>query len=70
MITFDQDLFELFERGVIGYDEAIRNADSQNELRLKVKLESVRARENLLDDALVKKMQMKKEDESEHVLRR
>ncbi len=70
MITFDQYLFELFERGVIGYDEAIRNADSQNELRLKVKLESVRARENLLDDALVKKMQMKKEDESEHVLRR
>ena len=70
MITFDQYLFELFERGVIGYDEAIRNADSQNELRLKVKLESVRARENLLDDALVKKMQMKKEDENEHVLRR
>ena len=70
MVTFDQYLFELFERGVIGYDEAIRNADSQNELRLKVKLESVRARENLLDDPLVKKMQMKKEDERETLIRR
>jgi twitching motility protein PilU len=72
MITFDQYLFELFERGVIGYDEAIRNADSQNELRLKVKLESVRTRESLDDDPLVKKMQMKNEQpqEREQFLRR
>jgi twitching motility protein PilU len=58
MITFDQYLFRLFEDGVISYDEAVRNADSQNELRLRVKLESVRARENLLDDEGVKRMQM------------
>jgi twitching motility protein PilU len=70
MITFDQYLFDLFERGTINYEEAIRNADSQNELRLKVKLESVRARENLFEDAFVKRMQMKKEDEREQILRR
>ncbi|MDB5977254.1 MAG: PilT/PilU family type 4a pilus ATPase [Nevskia sp.] len=62
MFTFDQFLFELFEKGVIGYEEAIRNADSQNELRLRIKLESRRAAQNLHDDELVKKMQMKPED--------
>jgi twitching motility protein PilU len=69
MITFDQFLFELFERGVISYEEALRNADSQNELRLKVKLESVRAREDLLEDPTVKRMTMK-EEEREHLIRR
>jgi twitching motility protein PilU len=42
MKTFDQNLFELYESGMISYDEAIRNADSKNELRLRVKLESKR----------------------------
>ena len=42
MQTFDQDLFALYERGVISYEEAMRNADSKNELRLRVKLESKR----------------------------
>jgi twitching motility protein PilU len=69
MITFDQFLFQLFEDGAISYDEAVRNADSQNELRLRVKLESKRARQNLLEDEVVRKMQMK-EDESANVLRR
>ena len=69
MITFDQFLFQLFEDGLISYDEAIRNADSQNELRLRVKLESKRARQNLMDDEMVRKMQMK-EDETAHVIRR
>ena len=62
MFTFDQFLFELFEKGVIGYEEAIRNADSQNELRLRIKLESRRAAQNLHDDELVKKMKMKPEE--------
>ncbi|PPE75904.1 type IV pili twitching motility protein PilT [Solimonas fluminis] len=65
MITFDQFLFELFEDGVINYDEAVRNADSQNELRLRVKLESRRARQNLMDDDMVRKMQMKEEEKSQ-----
>jgi twitching motility protein PilU len=42
MKTFDQNLFELYETGFISYDEAIRNSDSKNELRLRVKLESKR----------------------------
>ena len=42
MQTFDQALFRLFEEGVISYEEALRNADSKNELRLKIKLESNR----------------------------
>jgi twitching motility protein PilU len=40
MQTFDQALFNHYEEGNIGYEEAIRNADSQNELRLRIKLES------------------------------
>lgn len=44
MQTFDQALFALFERGVIDYREALRNADSVNDLRLRIKLESKRAR--------------------------
>jgi twitching motility protein PilU len=42
MNTFDQALFDLYERGLIGYEDALRNADSKNELRLRVKLESKR----------------------------
>jgi twitching motility protein PilU len=42
MKTFDQALFELFEDGKISYEDALRNADSRNELRLRIKLESKR----------------------------
>lgn len=42
MQTFDQSLFQLYEEGTISYEEAMRNADSKNELRLRVKLESKR----------------------------
>ena len=42
MRTFDYSLFELYDAGVIAYDEAIRNADSANELRLNIKLNSKR----------------------------
>jgi len=38
MRTFDASLFELYNEGVISFDEAIRNADSANELRLNIKL--------------------------------
>ena len=44
MQTFDQALFDLFEAESISLDEAIRNADSANDLRLQVKLNSRRAR--------------------------
>ncbi|MEJ2632869.1 MAG: PilT/PilU family type 4a pilus ATPase [Acidihalobacter sp.] len=42
MQTFDQSLFDLFERGLITYEDALRNADSVNDLRLRIKLESKR----------------------------
>jgi twitching motility protein PilU len=42
MKTFDYSLFELYNDGAISYDEAIRNADSANELRLNIKLSGKR----------------------------
>jgi twitching motility protein PilU len=42
MRTFDWALFELYNDGQISYEEAIRNADSANELRLNIKLKSKR----------------------------
>ncbi len=42
MQTFDQSLFALYDEGTIAYEEAMRNADSKNELRLRIKLESKR----------------------------
>ena len=42
MKTFDQALFEQYEQGLISYEEALRNADSKNEIRLRIKLEGKR----------------------------
>ncbi len=42
MQTFDQSLFTLFDEGIISYEHALRNADSKNELRLRIKLQSKR----------------------------
>ena len=39
MQTFDQSLFELFEADKISYEDALRNADSVNDLRLAIKLQ-------------------------------
>ena len=44
MQTFDQALFDLFESNIITYEDALRNADSVNDLRLQIKLGSQRAR--------------------------
>src|SRR2546430_949129 len=38
MQTFDQALFDLYEAGLISYEDALRNADSLNDLRLEIKL--------------------------------
>ena len=46
MKTFDQDLFDLYEAHKISYEEAMRNADSKNELRLRVKLEGKRNKDD------------------------
>ncbi|MDO5058102.1 MAG: type IV pili twitching motility protein PilT, partial [Lautropia sp.] len=42
MQTFDQHLFDLYEAGLITYENALRNADSVNDLRLNIKLNGKR----------------------------
>jgi twitching motility protein PilU len=44
MQTFDQALFDAFENNVITYEDALRNSDSVNDLRLQIKLSSKRAK--------------------------
>jgi len=44
MQTFDQHLFDLYDTGVITYEDALRNADSVNDLRLAIKLHSTEAK--------------------------
>ncbi|WP_432719307.1 PilT/PilU family type 4a pilus ATPase [Jeongeupia wiesaeckerbachi] len=45
MQTFDQSLFELYEAGKISYEDALRNADSVNDLRLQIKLNGSEAKQ-------------------------
>jgi twitching motility protein PilU len=54
MKTFDQALYELYETGFISYEDALRNADSKNELRLRIKLESKREQKNIDDGGSLK----------------
>ncbi|MFT4563654.1 MAG: twitching motility protein PilU [Gammaproteobacteria bacterium] len=44
MRTFDQALFDLYEEDLVTYEDALRNADSMNELRLRIKLEGKAAK--------------------------
>ena len=44
MQTFDQSLFDLYEAGLISYEDALRNADSLNDLRLEIKLKGKEAK--------------------------
>src|SRR6056297_350995 len=64
MQTFDQALFALYEEGHISYEEAMRNADSRNELRLKIKLES--KRETALADQQSTSLRIMEEDTAKH----
>jgi twitching motility protein PilU len=57
MQTFDQALFMAYELDQITYEEAIRNADSQNELRLRIKLESKKTKQAGDDDIAGLKLQ-------------
>ena len=41
MQTFDQHIFELYKQGIIDYNHAIANADSPNDLRLKIKMSGI-----------------------------
>lgn len=60
MNTFDQDLFKLYELNKISYEEAMRNSDSKNELRLRIKLESKRG----LTEANVGSLELIEEENS------
>jgi len=50
MQTFDQAVFDLYQAGKISYDEALRNADSVNEVRLKIKLAKENDGEDVSDE--------------------
>ncbi len=45
MQTFDQHLFDLYEANAISYEDALRNADSMNEVRLAIKLHGAEAKQ-------------------------
>lgn len=52
MQTFDQALFNLYERGIIGYTETLAHADSANDVRLMIKLNSTEGKKSLKKGAL------------------
>ncbi len=63
MQTFDQHLFHLLEAGMITYEDALRNADSVNDLRLRIKLEGKAARKrDILEDTQDFTMEEKPEE--------
>ncbi len=63
MRTFDWALFELYNEGRISYEEAIRNADSANELRLNIKLKSQRGEPATAEAATLTMHEMKSVEE-------
>ena len=72
MQTFDQALFDLYNQGAIAYEEALRNADSVNELRLQIKLKSSRANPQLnsnsalsFDQAVAEKVKEAEEEKDD-----
>ena len=52
MKTFDQALFDLYEEGLITYEDALRNADSINDVRLRIKLQGKDSKKESIMDGL------------------
>ena len=52
MQTFDQALFDLYEAGRISYEDALRNADSVNDLRLQIKLHGKESKDRDLSSGI------------------
>ncbi len=48
MVTFDQSLFRLYAAGEIAEEDALRNADSFNDLRLRIHMGRVRIQDQLV----------------------
>ena len=70
MQTFDQALFQLYEEGYITYEDALRNADSINDLRLRIKLQGKEAKnKDIMDDLGGLKM-AEDEKEDKHSFKR
>ncbi|MBF0212584.1 MAG: type IV pili twitching motility protein PilT, partial [Magnetococcales bacterium] len=63
MKTFDQALFDLYESDLITYEDALRNADSANELRLRIKLEGKESKKSDLNAGLDHLALIKKDDD-------
>ena len=60
MQTFDQALFELLSKNAITIEEAMRNADSVNDLRLRIKLEG--GGSSAVDDMIANSMSLENDD--------
>lgn len=58
MNTFDQALFDLYENGKISYEEALKNADSTNDVRMRIKLDSKRSEHNKVDQMMNSKVNL------------
>jgi len=52
MQTFDQSLFNLYEADLVSYDDALRNADSVNDVRLRIKLEGKDSKSRELGESM------------------
>ncbi len=52
MITFDQALFDLYKEGEIGYEDALKYADSSNEVRLMIKLQGGEEQQAAMDRSI------------------
>jgi twitching motility protein PilU len=65
MCTFDQALYELYNKGYISYEEALRNADSANGLRLQIKLRGDRKEPGDAGSARAGELSMQIEEEEE-----
>lgn len=64
MITFDQALYDLYEEGEITYDDALKYADSANEVRLMIKLRSSGAQREQLEKVVDRISLVDKDDDS------
>ncbi len=62
MRTLDQALFDHYDAGLIDYQEALRHADSRNELRLDIKLNSKRDKSDANNEAAVQNMSLADDD--------
>jgi len=61
MQTFDQSLFDLLQEGAITIEEAMRNADSVNDLRLRIKLDA--SGEGAIDEMVANSMTLEEDEE-------